>query len=241
MEMQLDKEILARLEQPFEPEDVEWRPGSKGSNNTALALGYTNARVYMDRLHEVVGGYWSDTYEIKTLHDRLIVTCFLTVGGATRTDVGEEMLEKQVWDREDRKYVLKPNENAATTAAAQAFKRACTKFGLGSFFYKMPKLWGDLEDGKNWFKDSSLRSLDANLRDWIDANYGKPLTTGEAVLMKTPKGLAFGDCTMDQLGILAKDSKSSRNREAATMLLAVLAEKHGATNPEATYNETFAA
>jgi hypothetical protein len=38
------------------------------------------------------------------------------------------------------------DENALTRAEAQAFKRACSCFGLGRYFYDLPRTWVDLDD-----------------------------------------------------------------------------------------------
>ncbi|MGA1996335.1 MAG: hypothetical protein ABSH45_11215, partial [Bryobacteraceae bacterium] len=40
------------------------------------------------------------------------------------------------------------NENAGTAAEAQAFKRACTCFGLGRYLYDLGGAWVDLDDRK---------------------------------------------------------------------------------------------
>ena len=37
------------------------------------------------------------------------------------------------------------NDNAATAAEAQAFKRACSVFGLGRYLYDVPAVWVDLD------------------------------------------------------------------------------------------------
>ena len=40
------------------------------------------------------------------------------------------------------------NENAGTSAEAQAFKRACSCFGLGRYLYDLGGIWVDLDDRK---------------------------------------------------------------------------------------------
>jgi hypothetical protein len=40
------------------------------------------------------------------------------------------------------------DENALTRAEAQAFKRACSCFGLGRYFYDLPRTWVDLDDNR---------------------------------------------------------------------------------------------
>lgn len=168
---ELDKATLAKLEAPFDPEDVKWRPGStytKDNTTSAIGLAYADSRHYFSRLNEVVGD-WSDSYDINVTPDRVFITCSLTVRGFTRTDVGEEPLMTEKW--ENQKKVVVENDNALTTAAAQAFKRACVKFGLGAFFYKLPTLWGEIDQRKR-FTENAERKFASNLRDWLAANYG---------------------------------------------------------------------
>ena len=38
------------------------------------------------------------------------------------------------------------DDNAMTRAEAQAFKRACSCFGLGRYFYEFAEMWVDLND-----------------------------------------------------------------------------------------------
>src|ERR1700733_9420893 len=40
------------------------------------------------------------------------------------------------------------NDNAATAAEAQSFKRACSCFGLGRYLYYFAGMWVDLDDRK---------------------------------------------------------------------------------------------
>ena len=63
---------------------------------------------------------------------RSSLTCKLTIEGlGTHSGTGEE------WADED---------NAMTSAEAQAFKRACSCFGLGRYFYDFDAPWVDIDD-----------------------------------------------------------------------------------------------
>lgn len=148
------REILKLLEEPFDPELVHWRAGPTNKEKTkAVALVYADPRAYSDRLNEVLtAAGWSDEYtindtpfvKVKRGHNgqpdttsggqKLIVTCTVTVPclDTSHSDVGECETD---------------DENAATVAAAQAFKRACTKFGLGRYFYDFPRnIWVAYDD-----------------------------------------------------------------------------------------------
>jgi len=115
-------ELLKKLAVPFAPKEVFWRAGTVSRDKKrAQALPYAEPRVYEDRLNQLCPGLWSVTF--KPWGDSRII-CELTIGAedevgqivpSTRSSTGEE------------------NEGFApgTAAEAQAFKRACSKFGLG--------------------------------------------------------------------------------------------------------------
>lgn len=65
---------------------------------------------------------------------KIFVTCELTIFGlGSHSATGEE------WTDDD---------NAGTSAEAQAFKRACSCFGLGRYLYHFSGAWVDLDERK---------------------------------------------------------------------------------------------
>ncbi len=125
--------VLAELAQPFDPEAVEFKAGATTQDKArALALAYVDSRVYQARL-DAVAPDWRNEYTREYAGDRVIVTCALTVAGVTRQAIGESL---QASARHDGSTVIE--ENAATSAEAQAFKRACSAFGLGRYLYSVP-------------------------------------------------------------------------------------------------------
>ncbi len=73
----------------------------------------------------------------------MLVTCELTIFGlGSHSATGEE------WADDD---------NAATAAEAQSFKRACSCFGLGRYLYYFTGTWVDLDDRK---RPKNLPTLD---------------------------------------------------------------------------------
>jgi hypothetical protein len=101
----------------------------------ALALAYVDARHYQARLDAVVGpNGWQVAY--RPWGERAVI-CALTILGITREDVGE---------------AEKGDPNQATSAAMQAFKRACAAFGLGRYLYTdLPQIWAEAEPrGRSW-------------------------------------------------------------------------------------------
>ena len=129
-------EALARLEEPFASKDVKWlvaatsRDGRKGR-----VTAYADPRAYTDRLNQVfTASGWTRQYNVHTVSPitrirrdqaiqtgKVLVTCVVTISGiGTHSGSGEEWAD---------------DENAMTSAEAQAFKRACSCFGLGRYFY----------------------------------------------------------------------------------------------------------
>jgi hypothetical protein len=109
----------------------------------ALAIAHADARAYQGRLNEVVGNDWSDDYEL--LEGGAVVLCRLTVAGVTRSDIGEA-------SPDDR--------NTATSAVAQAFKRAAVKFGIGRYLYDLPKTWVEYDRQRKRFTEGGPARLE---------------------------------------------------------------------------------
>ena len=98
-----------------------------------------NPEIYEDRLNEICPGDWSVKF-IPWGETRLI--CELTIHGVTRSSTGE-------FDSEKRNAIAE-----GTVAEAQAFKRACSKFGLGRYLYDMPIMWVDYDEEKSRLKET---------------------------------------------------------------------------------------
>jgi hypothetical protein len=120
------KELFAALEVPFEPAEIRWRVTNTSKSGKGLrgqVMPYADQRAYIDRLNDLVGpNGWTRKYDIHTSAQferskdqkttaKVIVGCEVTViGVASHAATGEE------WADDD---------NAATSAEAQAFKRSC--------------------------------------------------------------------------------------------------------------------
>lgn len=142
------KELIANLEVPFHPSVIEWRVTntSKGGSPRGQVMPYADQRAYTDRLNTLVTpAGWTRRYTIHTSANferskdqkivaKVLVTCELTIFGlGSHSATGEE------WADDD---------NAATAAEAQSFKRACSCFGLGRYLYYFSGTWVDLDDRK---------------------------------------------------------------------------------------------
>jgi hypothetical protein len=116
-------ELLKQLSEPFPLAAIQWRAGSTTKDKKrAQALPYAEPRVYEDRLNALCPGEWSVTF--KPWGDSRLI-CELTIHGVTRSSTGES----------------EGSFAPGTSAEAQAFKRACSKFGLGRYLYDLPSPW----------------------------------------------------------------------------------------------------
>jgi hypothetical protein len=130
-------EIYPKLCEPFPMDLIEIRPGATTRDKArALAMPYADIRVYQQALDDIVGpDHWQVSY--RPMGDGAII-CQLTIRGVTREDAGE---------------LGEDAENRYTSAIAQAFKRACSAFGLGRYLYELPTVWGDYDPDRRSFKD----------------------------------------------------------------------------------------
>ncbi len=109
-------------------------------------MPYADQRAYTDRLNALVTpAGWTRRYTIHTSANferskdqkivaKVLVTCELTIFGlGSHSATGEEWAD---------------NDNAGTAAEAQAFKRACSCFGLGRYLYHFTGAWVDLDERK---------------------------------------------------------------------------------------------
>jgi hypothetical protein len=121
---------FTQLAAPFDPSEIKWRvthttrDGSRGE-----VIAFADPRAYTDRLNQLFTPTgWTRTYVVSTVSSvtrmkkdaliqtgKVLVTCTLTITGlGCHAGSGEDWADEQ---------------NAMTSAEAQAFKRACTCFG----------------------------------------------------------------------------------------------------------------
>jgi hypothetical protein len=141
--------LLAELEVPFPPHQVRWRvTNTTNDKKRGQIIPYADPRAYTDRLNALFSPQgWTRTYKIETLNNitrlkkgesivtgKVLVTCTVTIIGLwSHSGTGEE------WADDD---------NGMTAADAQAFKRACSCFGLGRYFYDFIAPWVDLDQNR---------------------------------------------------------------------------------------------
>ena len=138
------EEIRNQLLDPFDSSEIKWRvtatssqQGRNGPVKRGQLVAYADQRAYTDRLNDIFGEWgWTRTYSVQVAQNfertlnkggngqkqsvicaKVVVVSTVSVSGlGSHTGVGEEWAD---------------DENSATRAEAQAFKRACACFGLG--------------------------------------------------------------------------------------------------------------
>jgi hypothetical protein len=166
------EEIRIQLLDPFDPAEIKWRvtatssqQGKNGPVKRGQLVAYADQRAYTDRLNEIFGEWgWTRTYNVQVAQNferslnkgangqkqsvicaKVVVVSTVSVNGlGSHTGVGEEWAD---------------DENSATRAEAQAFKRACACFGLGRYLYDLDKAWEDLDQYNRPVRNP-------NLPDW---------------------------------------------------------------------------
>ncbi|HLJ89858.1 MAG TPA: Rad52/Rad22 family DNA repair protein [Candidatus Angelobacter sp.] len=145
--------LLARLREPFDLADIKWlvKATANGKHGRrGLMVPYADPRTYGRRLNDVVTELgWTKEYSLQVVEGfhrrqrqmkddgavagaKVLVICKLTIYGlGTHSGTGEAWAD---------------DENVLTSADAQAFKRACSDFGVGRYLYDLEGQWVDLDD-----------------------------------------------------------------------------------------------
>jgi len=140
------KSAIAELEVPFPPDQVQWRVTNTAKDKRrGQIVPYAGPRAYADRLNALFTPQgWIREYKIETMSNitrmkngasivtgKILLTCTVTIIGLwSHSGTGEQWADDQ---------------NGMTSADAQAFKRACSCFGLGRYFYEFQGSWVDLD------------------------------------------------------------------------------------------------
>jgi hypothetical protein len=146
------------LREPFALQEIKFLPKSPSNKNgswTCLALPYCDKRVYEDRLNDLVFDDWSTLSPSTSIAgNKLIIAVTLVLCGVARTDFGEAFLSSSTRNGDTRE-----EENSATEAYSQAFRRVCAQFRLGRYLYTLPKVWVAYDPAKRAIALSDAEKL----------------------------------------------------------------------------------
>jgi hypothetical protein len=189
------QKIRELLSEAFDPAEIKWRvtatsthQSKQGPQKRGQLVAYADPRAYTDRLNEVFGEWgWTRSYDVQVAQNferrapgdkketavaaKVVVVSSVTVHGfGSHTGMGEEWADDQ---------------NAATRAEAQAFKRACVCFGLGRYLYDLDKVWVDLDQNNRPVRTPTLP-------DWALPGYARQRAERQATSHASgqPQGLA---------------------------------------------------
>jgi hypothetical protein len=141
------RQLVSELEVPFDEPAIDWRvTNTTKGEQRGQVVPYADPRAYTDRLNALLTpAGWTRRYAVHTSANferakdkkivaKVLVTCELTIFSlGSHSATGEEWAD---------------NDNAATAAEAQAFKRAAACFGLGRYLYHFTGVWVDLDERK---------------------------------------------------------------------------------------------
>lgn len=190
------------LEVPFDPRVIDWRVTNTSKNGKlrGQVIPYADQRAYTDRLNQLfTPARWTRKYQVHTSANferskdqktvaKVFVTCELSISGlGMHSATGEEWSD---------------DENAVTSAEAQAFKRSCACFGLGRYLYHFEGVWVDLDDRKRPKQVPRLPAW-ATPKGWQDGL--RPGTTST--------GMASGDRAMRDATM-----ESSERKQPSTLV-----------------------
>ncbi len=151
------QEAPRRARGPISARSRPWRvTNTSNDKKRGQIVAYADPRAYTDRLNALFSPQgWTRDYRVETMNNitrvkkgetivtgKVLVTCTVTIIGLwSHSGTGEE------WADDD---------NGMTAADAQAFKRACSCFGLGRYFYDFHAPWVDLDQHRQPVKTPTL-------------------------------------------------------------------------------------
>jgi hypothetical protein len=141
------KDIMAMLQAPFVPEDIEWRVQSSGYDKNgkawAMVIPFVTNRAIQNRLDEVFGfDGWSNEYRPVTTERGLSFLCGISISTGSHTTDGFP-IKITKWDGADETDI----ENFKG-GLSNAMKRSAVQFGIGRYLYKLQSYFADLTEGR---------------------------------------------------------------------------------------------
>jgi hypothetical protein len=139
--------LFTQLAEPVDSDEIKWRvTHTTQDGRRGAVIPFANPRAYTDRLNQIFSpNSWTRSFDVSTLSGlsrmkrdkviqtgKILITCALSVHElGTHAGSGEDWADEQ---------------NAMTSAEAQAFKRACSCFGLGRYLYNFAEMWVPLNE-----------------------------------------------------------------------------------------------
>lgn len=141
-----DKDILKKLQAPFELDELEWRVGATNADkDKGIALVYVTSRAIQQRLDDVFGVFgWRNEFKEWKAKEQICGISVLFNG---------EWITK--WDG-----ASDTNTEGTKGGLSGAMKRAAVQWGIGRYLYDIPKQWVRIKPiGKNSYKLDEIPKL----------------------------------------------------------------------------------
>lgn len=134
----MSNEIMKKLQEPFSPDEIEWRVGStSGDKSKGIALAYVTNRAIQNRLDAVFGPFgWKNEFREWRGTSQL---CGISVR------FEGEWITK--WDGADDS-----NTEAVKGGLSDAMKRAAYQWGIGRYLYNLENAWVPIEPAGKSFR-----------------------------------------------------------------------------------------
>jgi hypothetical protein len=225
-------EALAKLEEEFGADDIEFRVGSTSKDKSkGMALPYITNRAIMQRLDQSVGkGYWRNEYQAWHNGSQL---CGISVK-VIYEDGTSEWITK--WDGAECSD-FEPIKGGLS----DSMKRAAVHWGIGRYLYEMDAIWVELKDGK-YIPDSEKERLkrfiqgDKNAR-YNNSNSGSSSTGSQGSSngntnsdIASDKQKAILKKNMAQLGLTEGDIETMPKSKAKVLIDKVFNSGSSASN-----------
>lgn len=150
METTDEKEVQRRLQEPFPPGKLQYKPGAV-KENRAMVIWYIDARMVQDRLDEAVG---AANWQVDFGFEGGFVTCRLSIKfngeWVTKVDVGSRASAELNQPPQGKDFGEKKKGDDAQDMRTKgmfstAFKRAAAMWGIGRYLYLVKNQWADYD------------------------------------------------------------------------------------------------
>lgn len=158
------KELMKALQEPFAPEDIEWRIQRAGKTNDkcwAMVLAYVTNRAIMARLDDVFGiDGWKNEY--KEWHGN------------------GQLCGISIWDDQKRQWITKwdgadnTNIEATKGGLSDSMKRTAVQWGIGRYLYNLEATFAVVTKEKARYKANCKAKVNGK-DEWLNFNWDPPV------------------------------------------------------------------
>ena len=190
-------EIMAKLQAPFAPSEIEWRVGNTTKDkDKGMALAYVTNRAIQNRLDEVFGVFgWQNSFKEWRNSSQLCGISVLHEG---------QWITK--WDGADDS-----DFESTKGGLSDAMKRAAYQWGIGRYLYKLEAQWMPIkQQGKSYVLTKTPNLPQWALPEGCEKTKAKPETKSTPNDKELPWEDPYGSNHIEIPGTEIKDTISDR-------------------------------